>query len=37
MLKNGRETGGTTAYPSRVSTPLYKGLPSENGKKGGTF
>ena len=37
MLKNGRETGGATAYPSRASAPLYKGIPSENGRKGGTF
>ena len=35
--KKGRETGVRTEYPSHDLTPLYKGLPSKNGRKGGTF
>jgi len=35
--KKGRETGVRTEYPSRDLTSLYKGLPSKNGRKGGTF
>ena len=35
--KKGRETGVRTGYPSRALTPLYKGFPGKNGRKGGTF